>query len=297
GGWSLNPDGSGTIFGEDDVTLKAETICPDVANGNQSVTLYAVWLPLYTNTFQFNANGGNGAMGIISAKAGEEITLLPNSFVRDGFRFVGWNVKRENDNTWYVAGKGWLSESEINDNSYSKKLYSEEVSLELDYSWFKDFEAEEAFNYTFYAVWKDATIESIALSQIEQKDVYFVNDQIDTKKLVLTVKKSDGTYEKITSGFTCEPELLTEEGTQTVTVTYKDHQTTFTVQVATNKTTDITATAKENNTCYYLPDLNATSFSPAAYSGDRCIILCQEGDFYLGFFPYGASSATKANGF
>ena len=42
-GWSLSRDGSSRIFGEDDLTLKAETIYPNVKNGDATVTLYAVW--------------------------------------------------------------------------------------------------------------------------------------------------------------------------------------------------------------------------------------------------------------
>ena len=43
-GWALSPDGSGTVFAAHDAGLKAEDICPEVQNGDQAVTLYAVWL-------------------------------------------------------------------------------------------------------------------------------------------------------------------------------------------------------------------------------------------------------------
>ena len=42
-GWALNANGSGTIFDQDDTSLKAETICPDVKTADKTVTLYAVW--------------------------------------------------------------------------------------------------------------------------------------------------------------------------------------------------------------------------------------------------------------
>ena len=42
-GWSLSKDGSTRIFDQDDLTLKAEDVYPDVKNGNATVTLYAVW--------------------------------------------------------------------------------------------------------------------------------------------------------------------------------------------------------------------------------------------------------------
>lgn len=294
-GWSKSPLGEDPI--DETLSIKPEDIVPELKDGSQSITLYAAWVPAYTNTFAFDANGGIGAMGTISAKAGEEITLLKNQYTKEDCRFVGWNVKRENDNTWYVAGKGWISEAQIQENSYSKKLYSDETILELDYSWFRDFDADEALRFTFYAVWKDATVQSIDIAKIEKKNVYYVNDRIDVSAIELTVEKNDGSFETVTSGFAVSPEVLTREGTQTVTIGYKDLETTFTVQVTADKSTDILAQAKEDVICYYLPNTNASLFYPSAFAGDKCAILCQEGDYYLGFFPFNASSATKSNGF
>ena len=42
-GWSLSKDGSSTVFDQDDSSLKAETIYPNVKNGSATVTLYAIW--------------------------------------------------------------------------------------------------------------------------------------------------------------------------------------------------------------------------------------------------------------
>lgn len=42
-GWSLSKDGSTRIFGQDDATLKAETIYPQLESGDATVTLYAIW--------------------------------------------------------------------------------------------------------------------------------------------------------------------------------------------------------------------------------------------------------------
>lgn len=45
-GWSLSSDGSTEIFDQDDNSLKAESIYPDVKNKNATVTLYAIWKPV-----------------------------------------------------------------------------------------------------------------------------------------------------------------------------------------------------------------------------------------------------------
>ena len=42
-GWSLSRDGSSTVFGQNDLNLRAEHIYPYVKEGDATVTLYAVW--------------------------------------------------------------------------------------------------------------------------------------------------------------------------------------------------------------------------------------------------------------
>jgi uncharacterized repeat protein (TIGR02543 family) len=54
----------------------------------KDMTLYAKWQ--ITPTLSFNANGGSGTMSSLTLGADEEITLPANSFVREGYSFVGW---------------------------------------------------------------------------------------------------------------------------------------------------------------------------------------------------------------
>lgn len=57
---------------------------------NGDVYLYAQWAPgEYTITY--DANGGTGAMGATTAVYGKSVTLPKNSFVRPGYRFLGWS--------------------------------------------------------------------------------------------------------------------------------------------------------------------------------------------------------------
>lgn len=63
-GWSLSPDGSSTIFDQNDTSLKAEDICPEVEDGSTSVTLYAIWeLAKYTLYCNYNDSGKNYLYG------------------------------------------------------------------------------------------------------------------------------------------------------------------------------------------------------------------------------------------
>lgn len=42
-GWSISQDSSTTVFDEKDASVKAETIYPNLKNGNATVVLYAIW--------------------------------------------------------------------------------------------------------------------------------------------------------------------------------------------------------------------------------------------------------------
>lgn len=63
-GWSLSQDGSATIFDQDDTSLRAETVYPQVKDGSASVTLYAIWRPAeYTLRCYYNGSGKNYLYG------------------------------------------------------------------------------------------------------------------------------------------------------------------------------------------------------------------------------------------
>ena len=107
----------------------------------------------YNNAFDFSysSNGGTGDSLPFSVKYGDTFTVLNNSCQKAGFHFGGWNVKRNADNTWYVAGVGWCSEETIGNNKYEKKNYVNSQELVFDESWVKGLNSGSS--YTFYATW------------------------------------------------------------------------------------------------------------------------------------------------
>lgn len=129
----------------------AQTFGKSLANGNASVNVYAQW---QENAYilSYDSNGGFGEMNPQTIEWGELFNLSTNTFKRAGYKFIGWNAYRNNDNTWYALGKGWATEDEIVDNGYTKKLYEDQCELTFDNSWVK--ENEEARLYTMYAVWE-----------------------------------------------------------------------------------------------------------------------------------------------
>jgi len=123
-------------------------------------TVYAIHLTSttennYTYSFNFNANGGTlGSSGAFSVNYGEQFQILNTTCTRSGYTWGGWNVKRNNDNKWYVDGQGWRTESEISSNGYIKKLYPNYKTVTLDNSWTGGITGNGS--YTFYAVWYKA---------------------------------------------------------------------------------------------------------------------------------------------
>ena len=80
-GWNTSSDGYGTSY-NDTGLLSAEEIISDMA-------LYAIW-EINTYTVKFDANGGSGEMYNQTFTYGESEKLIPNTFCRTDYKFVGW---------------------------------------------------------------------------------------------------------------------------------------------------------------------------------------------------------------
>jgi uncharacterized repeat protein (TIGR02543 family) len=96
-GWNTKSDGSGTTYAQ------GQTFAMAGAN----VTLYAVWSPLYTVTY--NANGASsGSVPVDPNKylQGVPVTVLGNTggLAKTGYTFVGWNTQSGGGGTAYIVG-------------------------------------------------------------------------------------------------------------------------------------------------------------------------------------------------
>ena len=109
GNWGTSTEG-GTLINENTGYTTGQAIAKalgkDLSSGNASINLYAQW---QKNTYKFlynaNANSATGTMDAVTVEWGETFIIPDNSFKREGYTFVGWNVCRNQDNTYYVAGK------------------------------------------------------------------------------------------------------------------------------------------------------------------------------------------------
>ena len=78
-GWNTAADGSGTNYADS----------ANITTSND-LTLFAKWTAGVNKTVTFNANGGSGTMA--DQVAGSATALTPNTFIRSGYLFTGWNT-------------------------------------------------------------------------------------------------------------------------------------------------------------------------------------------------------------
>ena len=155
GKWGTSTSG-GNLVGENTGystgQALAQALGKSLASGNASVNIYAQW-KINDYTIKYNANGGSGSIASQTVEWGEDFIIAINTFKREGYKCVGYNVKRSSDNTWYVPVQKWISESDIESNGYVKKLYAEgEDGHTMGTSWTDG--TTETDTFTFYVIWE-----------------------------------------------------------------------------------------------------------------------------------------------
>ncbi len=100
-GWNTKQDGSGKNYPNQYVVSDLTT------DANGQVTLYAQWTPnKYRIVFYGNGNTG-GSMDAQEVTYDQTVTLNPNSFVKAGATFTGWNTQADG------KGIGYGNQAEI----------------------------------------------------------------------------------------------------------------------------------------------------------------------------------------
>ena len=153
--WNTKADGTGISVdwkqAFDTGNDLANALGLDLSTGSKTITLYAEWTP---NTYEFamDSNGGSGSMSGFTATYGVDFTIPVNTFTKTGDTFTGWNVRRDNDNKWYVGGQGWFTDAEIAAHGYTKRLYQGGSSGAFEHHWTDGYNGVSS--YTFFAVWR-----------------------------------------------------------------------------------------------------------------------------------------------
>lgn len=95
--WNTKPDGSGTSYNNQQSVL-------NLANPNETITLYAIWVEPFKYTVNFNANGGQGSMAPQELAYATTQNLNTNTYTKANRTFVGWNTKADGSGTSYKDG-------------------------------------------------------------------------------------------------------------------------------------------------------------------------------------------------
>ncbi len=158
-----NHDGKTGDSGGKEIDVRSKNYCTFCKNSDYTYILRyegSSDYDNYTYSFNFNANGGTlGTSGAFSVSYGDQFQVLNTTCTRSGYTWAGWNVKRNNDNKWYVDGQGWCTESQISSNGYIKKTYPNYKTLTLDESWVSGITGN--CSYTFYAIWIQSRVDTL----------------------------------------------------------------------------------------------------------------------------------------
>ncbi len=95
-GWATTKDGS----------VKYASCAGYVMGTESTYTLYAVWQK-NINGLMFNGNGAtSGSMSSMEIATGETVSIPNNSFIRNGYTFIGWSTSA-NGNVVYANGASY----------------------------------------------------------------------------------------------------------------------------------------------------------------------------------------------
>ena len=96
-GWNTKADGTGTAYAN---SQKVKNL----TKAGKTIKLYAQWKKAPYKV-AFKANGGKGTMSTQKIKRGKAVALKANSFKRAGYKFVGWNTKKNGSGKSYKNGQ------------------------------------------------------------------------------------------------------------------------------------------------------------------------------------------------
>lgn len=88
-----------------------------------------------------------------------------------------------------------------------------------------------ATSYSLHSKWDPILVGDLGIVSAPIKTEYCLGEKLNTIGLVVSVTYPDGKKENIDEGFSCSPQILDKEGTQTITVTYGSSSATFDVTV------------------------------------------------------------------
>ena len=106
-GWNTVADGSGESYSDPDNYVVTDEAVKDKEENAIVGTLYAQWEPIQY-TVKYDPNGGTGHMDDQTPlNFNQDYNLDPNTYVREGYSWVGWNTSADKSGQDYVDKEGF----------------------------------------------------------------------------------------------------------------------------------------------------------------------------------------------
>lgn len=140
-----------------------------------------------------------------------------------------------------------------------------------------------ATSYSLYSKWDPILVGDLGIFSNPIKTEYCLGEKLNTTGLVISVTYPDGRTENIDEGFSCSPQILDKEGTQTITVTYGISSATFDVTVKDSNDYSLIV----NNTAKSVKLANYTYTLSSSFSAFNKFELSYSSDAYVkGFMTF-----------
>ena len=116
-------------------------------------------------TYDFTFNGTEGVLGQnlslpeIELMVQDHFQFFNPGYERDGYFCSNFTVERtEEDKTskWLVEGEGWRTQSEIDENGYTKAIYRNHDLIQIDDAWIEDLDGNAT--YIIHLEWTSGSV-------------------------------------------------------------------------------------------------------------------------------------------
>ena len=105
-GWTTKSDGTDDGYNWTGWSGTWNYVDGQYGIANKTLKLYARWTPK-SYTISYNSNGGTGTMTSDTVSTGGKATIKSNTFVKTGYKFVGWTTKSDGTDDGYGWNPGW----------------------------------------------------------------------------------------------------------------------------------------------------------------------------------------------
>ncbi len=147
-----------------DIYRDKQTVSKTYNKNKGVVTFYAQWSKTSKSNIYYKVNNSIGFQPAIRVSKGDNFTITKSKPTKSGYTFTGWAAYRVKDMKYFVSGKGWFTEKEIQNKGYSKKLYPAGGKYTFTDSWTKGCSGNS--HYVLEAQWKKIPVTTFTVKYV-----------------------------------------------------------------------------------------------------------------------------------